>query len=444
MALLFVVMNHRRTKAFTDDEIDTQLDAECGLAGCEGRGQPSSSISRPGRPFLLPRHGRWFGVPLRGASCFTCSTPGCSGFWRGNWARAVAASLATFFFAFHGAFDALLKPTRLRRAVRHAFLAASILEGRYLLSFAAFWLAYKSSWRDAAGGAGWLSGSWEKRWALLPFLLASLSGRRALLNPPGQRLHSFTAAALAKTSVFYAGRSAGPRSGLRAGGGAVPGAKPRAWFGLPGRRHPLPLSSSPAGCSARTASAAGVPSPFPRSPERPVSQAGFCRFGFRGLPAMRRQRHAKLAKDDEVRAWWRPASSPIAAHRRVCLRRGAGRIPTMGHRRGHQVPFPRQAAGNPLGGGPGCRPLPDPRPPSGSPLGRPEAGDRQPHPGDAGRPYVTGRATPYGNWATAGIRPRRPSVDPPERLGEATVAGPGGSGWANIGREQLTRWEPKR
>ena len=59
-----------------------------------------------------------------------------------------SAALATFFFAFHMAlFDALWKPMYVFDLLCATFCLAAMLlwtGGRWVLSFACFWLAYKS------------------------------------------------------------------------------------------------------------------------------------------------------------------------------------------------------------------------------------------------------------------------------------------------------------
>ncbi len=133
-------------------------------------------------------------------------------------APSFAAAAACLFFGLHMAlFDDFWKPMYIFDVLCAAFCLLSVwcyASERWLLSFAAFWLAYKS--KELAvmlpavllGYEMWFG---KRRWKLLaPFFLASLSfGVQGILGNPNRDndyTFRFTAAALAKTSVFYAGR----------------------------------------------------------------------------------------------------------------------------------------------------------------------------------------------------------------------------------------------
>ena len=112
---------------------------------------------------------------------------------------------------------------------------------RWVLSFAAFWLAYKSKELAVMLPAVLLAFEiWfgKRRWKpLVPFFLASLSfGVQGMLGNPNRDndyTFRFTAAALAKTSVFYAGRIfLIPYLGFVTPAFALLARNRRTWFGL--------------------------------------------------------------------------------------------------------------------------------------------------------------------------------------------------------------------
>jgi hypothetical protein len=130
----------------------------------------------------------------------------------------LAAGAATAFFALHLAlFDAFWKPMYVFDVLSATFCLLSLLcymRGRWILSILSFWLAYKSKEVAVmlpvvlAGYELWFG---KRRWKpLVPFFLISLSfGLQGVLRNPNVNndyTFRFTPAALAKTSVFYAGR----------------------------------------------------------------------------------------------------------------------------------------------------------------------------------------------------------------------------------------------
>ena len=127
-----------------------------------------------------------------------------------------AASAGALFFAFHMAvFDVYWKPMYAFDLFCATFCLLSILawiKRRFVLSFAAFWLAYKSKELAVMLPAVllcyelWIG---ERRWRpLIPFLLVSLSfGLQGILRNPNhgnQYAFYFTPAALAASTLFYA------------------------------------------------------------------------------------------------------------------------------------------------------------------------------------------------------------------------------------------------
>jgi hypothetical protein len=190
--------------------------------------------------------------------------------------------------------------------------------GRWVLSFAAFWLAYKS--KELAVMLPVVLGAFEiwfgrRRWKpLVPFFLASLSfGVQGIMGNPNQDndyTFRFTAAALAKTSVFYAGRVfLSPYLGFVAPALAFLARNRRTWFGLaamglfllpvlflPGRMFSAYCYLPFAGLAiAITGLAEGA------------SPAALALFLAMWLPMdfheLRLRRRDTLANDDEVRTW---------------------------------------------------------------------------------------------------------------------------------------------
>jgi hypothetical protein len=132
-------------------------------------------------------------------------------------ASAVAAGAGTVLFAFHMAlFDAVWKPMYVFDVLCGTFCLLSVVlyaQQRWVLSFVSFWLAYKA--KELAVMLPVVLACYEvwfgkRRWKpLVPFFAATLSfGLQGLLlnpNDDNQYTFRFTPAALAKTSVFYAG-----------------------------------------------------------------------------------------------------------------------------------------------------------------------------------------------------------------------------------------------
>ena len=129
-----------------------------------------------------------------------------------------AAAAGTVFFALHMAlFDDFWKPMYVFDVLCATFCLFSLLlyaRGRWVWSFVSFWLAYKAKELAVmlplvlAAYELWFG---ERRWKrLIPFFAVSLSfGLQALIRNPNQDneyTFRFTAAALAKTSRFYADR----------------------------------------------------------------------------------------------------------------------------------------------------------------------------------------------------------------------------------------------
>ena len=129
-----------------------------------------------------------------------------------------AAAAACLFFGLHMAlFDDFWKPMYIFDVLCATFCLLSLwcyASERWVLSFAAFWLAYKSKELAVMLPAVLLVFEiWfgKRRWKpLVPFFLTSLSfGVQGMLRNPNHDndyTFRFTAAALSKTSVFYAGR----------------------------------------------------------------------------------------------------------------------------------------------------------------------------------------------------------------------------------------------
>jgi hypothetical protein len=165
-------------------------------------------------------------------------------------AGTMAAAGACLFFGLHMAlFDDFWKPMYVFDVLCATFCLLSVwcyASERWVLSFAAFWLAYKS--KELAVMLPMVLAAFEfwfgkRRWKpLAPFFLTSLSfGVQGIVGNPNRDndyTFRFTATALAKTGVFYAGRLfLVPYLGFVApvlalvGRGHLPSAR-RTWFGL--------------------------------------------------------------------------------------------------------------------------------------------------------------------------------------------------------------------
>ena len=129
-----------------------------------------------------------------------------------------AAVAACLFFGLHMAlFDDFWKPMYVFDVLCATFCLTSLwcwARERWVWSFVAFWLAYKS--KELAVMLPLVLAAYElwfgkRRWKLLaPFFLASLSfglqGVRGNPNKDNDYTFRFTAGAVATTSVYYAGR----------------------------------------------------------------------------------------------------------------------------------------------------------------------------------------------------------------------------------------------
>jgi len=161
--------------------------------------------------------------------------------------RAAAASCV--LFALHMAlFDAVWKPMYVFDLLCGTFCLLSLIfyfqrRGAlgWALSFVSFWLAYRS--KELAVMLPLVLACYEiwfgkRNWKpLAPFFLASLSfGIQGIIFNPNKNndyTFRFTAAALAKTSVFYAGKVfLAPYAGFLLPLGALFSRNRRTWFGL--------------------------------------------------------------------------------------------------------------------------------------------------------------------------------------------------------------------
>jgi hypothetical protein len=241
-------------------------------------------------------------------------------------ATTFAAAAACLFFGLHMAlFDAFWKPMYVFDVLCATFCLLSLwcyASGRWVLSFVAFWLAYKS--KELAVMLPVVLLAYEiwfgkRRWKpLVPFFLVSLSfGVQGILGNPNRDndyTFRFTATALAKTSVFYAGRIfLIPYLGFVVPAFAILARNRRTWFGLammglfffpvlflPGRIFSaycyLPF--------------AGLAIAFTGMAEPRASASGFAALGLflalwlpMDLHELRLRRRETLANDDEVRTW---------------------------------------------------------------------------------------------------------------------------------------------
>ena len=242
-------------------------------------------------------------------------------------AKPFAAGAACAFFAFHMAlFDNFWKPMYvfdILCAMFGLFSLLSYAHGRWVLSFAAFWLAYKS--KELAVMLPVVLACYEiwfgqRRWKpLAPFFLASLcfAIQGMVLNPNHDNDYTFrfTIAALAKTSVFYASRVfLIPYLGFVVPLFALVAPNRRTWFGLammglfffpmlflPGRIFSaycyVPFTGLTIALTGVAESAA------------PPAMAAFLLLCLpMNLHELRLRRRDTLAKDDEARAWMTTAS----------------------------------------------------------------------------------------------------------------------------------------
>ncbi|PWU06210.1 MAG: hypothetical protein C5B51_12805 [Terriglobia bacterium] len=248
-----------------------------------------------------------------------------------------AAAAACAFFAFHMAlFDAVWKPMYVFDVFCTTLCVASILlfaQRRWILSFAAFWLAYKA--KEIAILLPLVLACYEywfgkRRWKpLLPFFLVSiLFGVQGLfLNPNRNNDYTFhfTAVALAQTSVYYAGRVLlVPYLGFVFPAAALWWARNRrVWFGLamlalflapllflPGRLFSAYCYLPFTGLAVAFAGLAEAVGPIPLA-------AFFLLWLPLDYTALRAQRRATLARDDLAREWVTTLAKYSATNPRV-------------------------------------------------------------------------------------------------------------------------------
>ena len=233
-----------------------------------------------------------------------------------------AAGAACAFFAFHMAlFDNFWKPMYVFDILCATFCLLSLLcfaRQRWVLSFAAFWLAYKS--KELAVMLPVVLACYEiwfgqRRWKpLAPFFLASLCFgiQGMLLNPNRDNDYTFrfTAAALAKTSAFYAGRVFFvPYLGFAVPLFALVARNRRTWFGLAMMGlffFPmlfLPGRIFSAYCYVPFTGMAIALTGLAESTAPPAMAAFLLLWLLMNLHELRLRRRETLAKDDEARAW---------------------------------------------------------------------------------------------------------------------------------------------
>jgi hypothetical protein len=248
----------------------------------------------------------------------------------------LAAAAGCVFFTFHMAlFDAVWKPMYVFDVLCATFCLASILlyaHARWILSFIAFWLAYKA--KELAIMLPVVLACYElwfgrRRWKpLVPFFLVSLSfGVQGLLFNPNRDndyTFRFTAAALARTSVYYAGRIfLLPYLGFLLPAAALMAPNRRTCFGL----ALMGLFLAPLFFLPGRMFSAYCYLPFTGLA---IAFAGLCEasrpmvvavFFLLWLPAdyaaLRAQRRATLAQDDAVREWVTTLAEYAGAGQRV-------------------------------------------------------------------------------------------------------------------------------
>jgi hypothetical protein len=247
-----------------------------------------------------------------------------------------AAAAACLFFGLHMAlFDNFWKPMYIFDVLCATFCLLSLwcyASERWVLSFAAFWLAYKSKELAVMLPVVLLAFEmWfgKRRWKpLAPFFLASLSfGVQAILG----NLHKnndytfrWTTHALAKTSLFYAGRVfLMPYVGFVVPAFAFLARNRRTWFGLsamglfflpmlflPGRVFSAYCYLPFTGLAIALTGLADAASP-----------AALGLFLALWLPMdiheLRLRRRDTLANDDEVRTWMNGVRGFAAGNPRV-------------------------------------------------------------------------------------------------------------------------------
>jgi hypothetical protein len=237
-------------------------------------------------------------------------------------AKPFASAAACFFFAFHMAlFDAVWKPMYVFDVLCATFCLLSLLayaHGRWVLSFIAFWLAYKS--KELAVMLPLALACYElwfgqRRWVrLAPFFAVALSfGLQGVLshaNRNNDYTFRFTPAALATTGAFYASRAfLIPWLGLALPAAALVWRNRRTWLGLammaafffpllflPGRLFSAYCYLPFTGLALAFAGMADA--------VHPAAVAAFLLlFAPIEYRELRADRRATLAADDEVRQW---------------------------------------------------------------------------------------------------------------------------------------------
>jgi hypothetical protein len=247
-------------------------------------------------------------------------------------AREIAAGAACVFFALHMAlFDAFWKPMYVFDVLCGTFCLLSLLcwvERRWVLSFFAFWLAYKSKEVAVMLPAAlavyelWMG---KRQWKpLVPFFAASLSfGAQALWANPHRDddyTFRFTAGALARTVPFYGGRIfLVPYAAF-----LLPVAawrSRRAWFGLAVMAiFSLPMVFLPgrmagAYCYVPFAGLAiALSGIFEKWPTVAVVLA-LALWAPADIRALRAQRNVTLARDKDVKEWVTTLAAYGAANR---------------------------------------------------------------------------------------------------------------------------------
>jgi hypothetical protein len=255
LAGLFLLLNRAAYKGyFQDDELDTLSWAPRASLDTFLKGAATplffANNFRPTGHFYFHALGRFFGLhfPPYVAVLQFLHLFNVWLMWmvaRQLRAPPAAAFLACLFFAVHMAlFDAFWKPMYVFDVLCATFCLLAILfwsQRRWVLSFIAFWLAYKAKELAVMLPAVllcyefWLG---KRQWKpLIPFFLASLSfGLQGIfLNPNADNAYTFrfTFEALAQTSVYYAGRVfLIPYLGFLVPLAAIPGRNRRSWFGL--------------------------------------------------------------------------------------------------------------------------------------------------------------------------------------------------------------------
>lgn len=236
------------------------------------------------------------------------------------------AAAACLFFGLHMAlFDNFWKPMYVFDVLCTLFCLLSVwcyTRERWMLSFAAFWLAYKS--KELAVMLPLVLAAYElwfgkRRWKpLAPFFLTSLSfGLQGMWNNPNRDndyTFRFTAGAVAKTSVFYAGRVfLLPYLGFVVPAFALVTRNRRTWFGLtmmglfffpmlllPGRIYSaycyLPFTGLAIALTGLSEAAAGA--------VQPMAMALFLALWLpMDIHELRQRRRETLSRDEGIRTW---------------------------------------------------------------------------------------------------------------------------------------------